>query len=122
MGAQWISKSNSLLQNSNSIKLPYKETGYFAADKIVGASFKFSLQQGQLLTIKLSKQSLSNFSIYMDVWEKRENGEFKNLAYADSIGTDLQLEAKRSGDYYLRLQPELLVAGSYNLEINIGPS
>ena len=58
----------------------------------------------------------------MDVWEKRENGEFKILAYADSIGTDLQLEAKRSGDYYLRLQPELLVAGSYNLEINIGPS
>ena len=45
MGAQWISKSNSLLQNSNSIKLPYKETGYFAADKIEGASFKFSLLQ-----------------------------------------------------------------------------
>ncbi|MFN0256408.1 peptidoglycan DD-metalloendopeptidase family protein [Pedobacter ureilyticus] len=122
MGAQWINKSNSLLQNTAIVKLPYKETGYFAADKIEGASFKFSLQQGQLLTIKLTKQSINNFSIYMDLWEQKENGEFKNIAYADSIGSNLQLEAKRSGDYYLRLQPELLVGGSYTLEVNIGPS
>lgn len=96
MGAQWINKSNSLLQNTAIVKLPYKETGYFAADKIEGASFKFSLQQGQLLTIKLTKQSINNFSIYMDLWEQKENGEFKNIAYADSIGSNLQLEAKRS--------------------------
>ncbi|SOD12876.1 peptidoglycan DD-metalloendopeptidase family protein [Pedobacter xixiisoli] len=122
MGAQWINKANTLLQNYVSIKLPYKETGYFAADKIEGASFKFSLQRGQLLTVKLNKQSVNSFSIYMDIWEQKDNGELKVLAFADSIGNDLQLEAKNTGDYYLRLQPELLVGGSYTLELNIGPS
>ncbi len=122
MGSSWISKANSLLQNANGIKVPYKETGYFAADKIGGASFKFSLQRGQLLTVRLTKQSVSNFSIYMDIWEQKENGEFKVLAFSDSLGTELQLEAKRSGDYFLRLQPELLASGSYTLELAVGPS
>lgn len=122
MGGGWISKANSLLQNASGIKVPYKETGYFAADKIDGASFKFRLERGQLLIAKLTKQSVSNFSIYMDIWEQKENGEFKILAFADSLGADLQLEAKRSGDYLLRLQPELLASGSYTLELAIGPS
>lgn len=122
MGNGWISKANTLLQNTVEIKLPYKEVGYFAADKLEGASFKFKLERGQMLTAKLTKQSVTSFSIYMDLWEQNDNGEFKLLAFADSIGSDLQLEAKRSGDYLLRLQPELLVQGSYTLEMTIGPS
>jgi len=122
MGSGWINKANTLLQNASTVKLPYKEAGYFAADKLDGASFRFRLEQGQKLTAKLSKQSINSFAIYMDVWEQKDNGDFKMLTYADSIGTDLQLEAKRSGDYFLRLQPELLGSGSYTLELIIGPS
>ena len=122
MGRAWITKANSLLPNAIGIKVPYKETGYFAADKVDGASFKFSLQRGQLLTARLSKQSVSDFSIYMDIWEQKDNGEFKVLAFADSLGAEIQLEAKRSGEYFLRLQPELLGSGSYTLELAIGPS
>lgn len=122
MGGGWIIKANNLLQNASGIKVPYKETGYFAADKIDGASFRFRLERGQLLTAKLTKQSVNSFSIYMDIWEQKENGEFKMFAFADSLGANLQLEAKRSGDYLLRLQPELLASGSYTLELAIGPS
>lgn len=122
MGGGWITKANNLLQNASGIKVPYKETGYFAADKIDGASFRFRLERGQLLTAKLTKQSVNSFSIYVDIWEQKENGEFKMLAFADSLGANLQLEAKRSGDYLLRLQPELLASGSYTLELAIGPS
>jgi len=122
MGERWITKANSLLQNASTVKVPYKETGYFASDKVDGASLKFNLQRGQMLTAKLSKQSVSGFAIYMDIWELKDNGEYKNLAFADSLGAELQLEAKRSGDYVLRLQPELLGSGSYTLELSIGPS
>ncbi len=122
MGSGWISKANTLLQSASEVKVPYKETGYFAADKLDGASFKFRLERGQMLTAKLNKQSVNGFSIYMDMWEQNDNGEFKLLSFADSLGSDLQLEAKRSGDYFLRLQPELLGNGSYTLELIIGPS
>ncbi|RWU10681.1 M23 family metallopeptidase [Pedobacter chitinilyticus] len=122
MGSGWISKANTLLQSASKVKVPYKETGYFAADKLDGASFKFKLERGQMLTAKLTKQSVNSFAIYMDIWEQNDNSEFKLLAFADSLGSDLQLEAKRSGDYFLRLQPELLGSGSYTLELTVGPS
>jgi peptidoglycan LD-endopeptidase LytH len=122
MGSGWITKANSLLQNTVTIKVPYKETGYFAADKIEGASFKFRLERGQQLNAKLVKQSAAAFAVYMDIWEQKDNGEFKVLAFADSLGANLTLEAKRSGDYILRLQPELLGSGSYTLTLGVGPS
>lgn len=122
MGRAWITKANSLLPSAVGVKVPYKETGYFAADKVDGASFKFTLQRGELLTARLSKQSVTDFAIYMDIWERKDDGEFKMLAYADSLGAEIQLEAKRSGEYFLRLQPELLGSGSYTLELAIGPS
>lgn len=122
MGRAWITKASNLLATAIGVKVPYKESGYFAADKIDGAGFKFSLQRGQLLTARLTKQSTSNFAIYMDIWERKDDGEFKVLAYADSLGAELQWEAKRSGEYFLRLQPELLASGSYTFELNIGPS
>ncbi|WP_343532670.1 peptidoglycan DD-metalloendopeptidase family protein [Pedobacter sp.] len=122
MGSGWINKANTLLQNATIVKLPYKEVGYFATDKLDGASFKFRLEQGQKLTAKLSKQSINNFAVYMDVWEQKDNGDFNMLTFADSVGADLQLEAKRSGDFFLRLQPELLGSGSYTLELIVGPS
>jgi murein DD-endopeptidase MepM/ murein hydrolase activator NlpD len=122
MGGSWISKSNTLLQTAIGIKLPYKETGYFAADKIDGAAFRFRLERGQQLNASLNTQSLAGLAVYMDIWEQKENGEFKLLAFADSLATILQLEAKKTSDYLLRLQPELLGSGSYTLELTIGPS
>jgi murein DD-endopeptidase MepM/ murein hydrolase activator NlpD len=122
MGQRWISKSKNLFVEAKQIKIPYKEMGYFAAEKIEGAAFTFNLERGQKLNANLSTQSLSGFVIYMDIWEQRENGEYKKLAFADSASSGLQWEAKRSGSYLIRLQPELLTSGSYNLELNVVPS
>lgn len=122
MGQRWIAKSKSLFDDGKQIKLPYKEMGYFSAEKIEGAAFNLKLERGQMLSANLSVQSVNGFVIYMDIWEQKENGEFKKLAFADSTGASLKLEAKRSGTYLLRLQPELLVSGSYTLEISVGPS
>lgn len=117
MGKRWIAKSKSLFDEAKQVKIPYRETGYFAADQIEGAAFRFSLERGQLLTASLNVQSLNDFTIYMDFWEQKDNGEFKKLVFADSTGASLRWEAKRNGIYLLRLQPELLSSGSYTLEL-----
>jgi murein DD-endopeptidase MepM/ murein hydrolase activator NlpD len=122
MGKRWIAKSKSLFDEAKQVKIPYKETGYFAADQIEGAAFRFSLERGQLLAANLNVQSLNSFTIYMDFWEQKDNGEFKKLAFADSTGASLQWEAKRNGVYLVRLQPELLSSGSYTLDLTIGAS
>jgi len=121
MGSEWINNAQESLQKAVKISLPYQEKGYFAADQIAAIAFQFQLQRGQKLQINLTKKPAQNFAIYMDVWQQ-ENDELKLLAYADTTGKTIQLDAEKTGNYILRLQPELLGSGEFTLAITTGPS
>ncbi len=122
MGTLWLSRSTAILGKALQIDLPYKETGYFAAEKVEAAAFSFSLLRGQKLQVKLNINPINGFTVYADVWEVEDDGKYKLLAFADSIGNMLEAEAKRSGTFILRLQPELLGRGSYTIEVVAGAS
>jgi murein DD-endopeptidase MepM/ murein hydrolase activator NlpD len=122
MGTLWLNRSITILEKALQIDLPYKETGYFAAEKVEAAAFRFNLLRGQKLQVKLTKNPENGFAVYADVWEVEDDGKFKLLAFADSIGNTLEAEAKRSGAFILRLQPELLGSGSYTVEVVAGAS
>lgn len=122
MVTSWINAADQSLQKALNISIPFKETGYFAAERIPAAAYKFTATRGQKLNIILSKNPTELFTIYMDVWEQNEDGRPKLLAAADTLGNPLQLEIKHTGTYLIRLQPELLRSGQYTLEITLGPS
>lgn len=122
MGISWISAADESLQKALTITIPFRETGYFAADRIPASSYKFTATRGQKLNISLTKNPADQFMIYMDLWELADNSTPKLLASADTLGKTLQLELKTTGTYLLRLQPELLRSGQYTLEITTGPS
>lgn len=122
MGTLWINRSTAILEKALKIDLPYQETGYFAAEKVEAAAFSFNLQRGQKLQVKLNRNPTNNFTVYADVWEVNAEGKFNLLAAADSLGNVLEAEAKQSGNFILRLQPELLGSGSYTVEITSGAS
>ena len=122
MGIAWISNGQQSFQKALDIKLPYQEKGYFSAEKVEVATFRFKLTKGQQLQVQLSKKPADGFMIYMDVWQQNENSNFKLLSSADTLSHSIQFDADETGDYILRLQPELLGSGSYTLAINTGPS
>jgi len=122
MGRAWMDTSNQVLLSAIAIKLPYKESGYFAAERVPAASFRFSVVQGQKVTVQLTKVPEKNFMIYMDIWEVQENNSTNLVASADTTGASLSFEGRDDRSYLLRLQPELLRSGSYTLQITTGPS
>jgi murein DD-endopeptidase MepM/ murein hydrolase activator NlpD len=122
MGSKWLLTSGEILAKALSISIPYKETGYFAADKPGGTALRFEAKRGKKLHISLSKRPATNFSIYIDLFQLKENAEIKLIAFADTTGTSLEYEIKQDGKYLLRLQPELLQSGEYTLSITAGPS
>lgn len=122
MGTLWLSRSTTILEKALKIDLPYQETGYFAAEKVEAAAFRFNLVRGQKLQVKLNSNPTNNFKVYADVWEVEDDGKFKLLAFADSSGNTFETEAKQSGTFILRLQPELLGSGSYTVEVIAGAS
>ncbi|MDB5019313.1 MAG: hypothetical protein JWQ28_440 [Pedobacter sp.] len=122
MGRAWMDTSNQVLTNAVNIKLPYKESGYFAAERVPASSYKFTVQRGQKISIQLTKVPAREFMIYMDVWEILDNQSTKLIASADTLNSSLSINADENRSYLLRLQPELLRSGSYTLQINTGPS
>ena len=120
-GKAWIDNAQSSLQKPSTIKLPFKERGYFAAERIPAVAYKFSATKGQKIFIGVSHKPIENFRIYVDLMVI-ENEKIKSLAFVDTVKTSIEYEINNTGEYLVRLQPELLTNGEYTLEINYGPS
>lgn len=121
IGAAWLNNAELSLQKALPITLPYQEKGYFSAEKIEAVAFKFQLTKGQKLQVKLDRKPVAGFMIYLDLWQP-DGVNYKLLTSADTLGNNLQLDADETGTYILRLQPELLGSGEFNLAITTGPS
>jgi murein DD-endopeptidase MepM/ murein hydrolase activator NlpD len=122
MGSAWLQQANRIIGNPLNITIPYKETGYFADEKIGGTALRFDAKRGQKIRISISKKPVSNFDIYADLFQEQSPNNLKLIASADTLGAPFETEIKQTGKYLLRLQPELLRSGEYTLTITAGPS
>ncbi len=122
MGTVWINSAQQILRQAIPIKLPYQEKGYFAAEKVEAAAFRFKVIQGQRLTVQLTQKLGADFKIYVDVWMANKDNEFQLLASADTVKQAIQLDVEQAGEYVLRVQPELLKSGEFTLSLQAGPS
>jgi len=122
LGRSWFTAAEQSLNNPLTITIPHKETGYFPAEKAIASAIRFEVKRGEKLTVSLKKIPAKNFTIYVDLWEVKNNNNKKLVAYADTDGNAFNQEIDDSGFYIIRLQPELLGSGEYTLTINTGPS
>ncbi|MBC7565656.1 MAG: M23 family metallopeptidase [Pedobacter sp.] len=120
-GSAWINASQASLLRPSQIKLPFKERGYFSAEKVTAIAYEFTATKGQKISIAISQKPVEDFRIYVDLMSL-ENQKIKSLAFLDTLKSGLEYEIDNTGKYLVRLQPELLTSGEYLLEINYGPS
>ena len=121
MGLAWINAADASIQKALSINIPYKETGYFDAGKIPATAYQFSATKGQKITISLTKKPTAP-ALYLDLWQLIDINNPKRIASADTLNSPIQYEIDDTGNYMIRLQPELLQSVEYTLEITSGPS
>ena len=122
MGKAWINAGRESVSKPLRIQVPYKEQGYFPAERAAATAFRFDVVRGQKLNIRLLKTPSDNFMVYMDLWAFREGNTPKSIAWADTLSSNISIDVDENAEYLLRLQPELLRSGSYTLEIVSGPS
>jgi len=114
LARQWNKTAAYTLTMPLAITLPYRETGYFAADKTTATALSFEAKRGQKVMVRLQRKP-ADFTIYADLFL---NGDL--VASADS--STITFEVKQTGDYIVRLQPELLKGGQYTVDITAGPA
>jgi len=121
MGSLWFAAAEKSLNQPLSITIPYKETGYFAADKPGAAGYIFSAQRGEQLSVATIINPVKGSLLFAELWEVIENDKPRLLETADTTNT-LQHEIEKDGKYIVRLQPELLRSIEYTTTITAGPS
>lgn len=123
IGSLWFAAAEKALGRPSTVTLPYKETGYFAAEKPDAAGYIFTARRGDKLDIRIATKSSARFQLFTDLWQPAEGSNKPALlATADTLTGNLQYEVERDGRFLVRLQPELLQSGEYTVTINTAPS
>jgi len=131
LGRDWLAASDSALRAPLTARLPAREQGVYSPSEARAVAYRIALRDGQRLQVRLRIEGLPA-RLYLDLYEVTADSTrpFVHRATADSAavtdtaGTqqELRFEARRDTDVIVRLQPELLRAGRYELTLQAEPS
>ncbi len=124
LGNDWIEAGKRALKDSIPVLLPFKETGYFAADKPLAISYRLNMRRGERLVIGTEIKSAQPVQLFIDLFEVTGNTSqpLKQVTSADTDKAVIDVEAEDDRQYLIRLQPELLRSGNYTITISREPS
>ena len=123
LGNQWFDAGRNALALPVTVTLPFRETGFFPAERMLAAGFAFPVERGQRLTVNLAAASTEPAQVFLDLYRAGDSSLApEHLVSSDSGQTSLDLEIDESGTYLVRVQPEMLSAVRYTITIRTGPS
>ena len=119
MAKEWVSAGKQVFDDSVIINVPFSESGYFEAITPEARSYRFSIKDGQVLTVTGAVKTEGEAKVFLDLFA-RDGEEWDRIAYADSTFS-ITYEFSRNEECVLRLQPELLANAYYAINISITP-
>lgn len=124
VGQDWMAAGQSALQDPIPVTLPFKETGYFPADKPRALSYQVEAKRGEQLVVSLELKARQTMQVFMDLFEMGSDPAAapKHIASADSTATTMTYVVDEDMAHLLRIQPELLRGGTYTITIQAQPT
>jgi len=124
MGADWIEASHRPLNNPVQTILPYKETFYFDPSRPESVGYRFFVKRGQRIEIHVLFQGMDSARVFMDLFREsqRVTNEWMPIASAPEQERRLLFEPRKDAWYILRIQPELLRGGRFEILIRQMPT
>lgn len=121
LAKSWFAAAQKSLMQPLAINLPYKEAGYFAAEKPAATGLLLKAKRGEAIIVRLTTIPKNGAQVFTELW-RHSNGKFTLLKVIDTTSKQLEDVIKKDGDYILRIQPELLENVEYVVTITTRPS
>lgn len=131
LGREWLVAADSALRAPLEAPLPARELGAYSRSEARAVAYRVALRDGQRLVATVRADGL-RAALFLDLFEVADDsaGTLRHRATADTVArTDsaaallsLEFEASRDGAYIVRLQPELLRDGRFELTLRTEPS
>lgn len=116
LGIEWQRVGDAALASPAEIELPYREHGAFDRREAHAFGYRFAVARGQRVTVTL-RMSAPDPRVFIELYRIDQASGPVHVASAGDGTRQLEFEPTVEGAYLLRLQPELLRGGSYDLEI-----
>jgi hypothetical protein len=124
MAALWREAGDQALSDSVLQEAPFQETGYFRAEEPMARVYRMELLEGEVLRMNLISLPDSTL-FFLDLFREEPTDsslQYRQVFHAENYQTDsLSYEIEEAGIYLLRIQPELLAAGRFNMELIVQP-
>jgi murein DD-endopeptidase MepM/ murein hydrolase activator NlpD len=121
-GRQWLAASEKALLYPVAIQLPYRHDGSFSTIKPQAVGLKFTAKRGEKLSFNLDKKDTTSFVLYAELYKLDATGKASLLQSPDTNVAEFSYDVPETGNYVLKVQPQLSRVGAYELSISTGPS
>ncbi len=118
-GRLWLAAAQNAITNAQPITLPYRLQGFFQDDKPRALGLSFTAKRGERISFELSQDE--ELAFYADLYQVNGN-EPTHILSMEPGAKIFHYDVNEAGNYVLRIQPEIRVAGNFGLEMNVGPS
>ena len=131
LGREWLVAGDSALRSPYPLSLPARELGAYTRNEARAVAWRIALRDGERLRVTLRADGQPAARLYLDLFEVTTDSipQFEHRASAsevpptDSATSLLTLvhESTSDASYALRLQPELLRSGRFEISIRVEP-
>ncbi|WP_019988295.1 M23 family metallopeptidase [Rudanella lutea] len=121
LGRDWVAAGERALRDSLRISVPYRESGYFSANRPFAVGYQINAQRGDRLIIRVEVQGQPDTQVFIDVFSLDEQKRPDRAVSARADTNVLTWEPRRSRPHLIRIQPELLRSGRYTISVTREP-
>lgn len=122
LGSDWLDIGRRALRDSLKIAVPYRESGYFSANKAFAVGYRLDAQRGDRLLVRVETQGQKTAQVFIDVFALEAHDRINLIASSKADTNVLAWEPRKTQTYLIRIQPELLRSGSYTLTVTREPA
>lgn len=122
LGVEWQQAAQNSLSEPITVRAPYEEAFYLDPKEAGAMGYRFAAKEGQKIQVTVTSNSPDSVQLFMDLYRVEESRAPTHVATADKASLTLGFEPRKSNEYILRFQPELLRGGSFKVTIENVPS
>ena len=123
LGRDWIEAGRAAVDGASPVTLPFSEEGFITPEEPGATAYRINIPRGQKLTADVTLESDEETTVFVELFRvpASEEDPLRPVYSFDSIPGAFEHEPWRGGEFILRLQPELLRGGRYQVTLRLEP-
>ena len=115
IGTEWKESANEAILQALELEIPIAIQGSFKSKSIEAKAWKIQLEQGASMNILVHWQASDSSRLFVDILQGPDWKELESFATQND---SVKFEAEKTGQYLLRIQPEISGEGNFHVRIN----